>query len=152
MQSEECGNRAGIEPGEEHRYALFRLAGALPAPAWRNGLSLAFPPSDVAAVEGSAVTPGCIGLLGMAGTLPYAYTEAVARVVFGSLALAVVAAFVLRGALSLHVGARLTRLSEAIRAALTRRLAQFYLSCPYQQFTSRRNPNSTNCGAWPKRR
>lgn len=79
MQSEECGNRTGIEPGEAHRYTLFGLAGVLPAPRWRNGLSLAFPAGDVAAMEGGAVMPGCIGLLGMAGTLPYAYTEAVAR-------------------------------------------------------------------------
>lgn len=56
---------------------------------------------------------------------------------YANLALAVVAAFALRGALSLYVGARLTRLSEAIRATLTHRLAHFYLTCPYQHFTGR---------------
>jgi type VI secretion system protein ImpH len=79
MQSEECRLAAGVSAGEAHEYAIFALAGTLDAPDWRNGLSLAFPASDVAAVDGSAVTPACIGLLGIAGTLPYFYTEAVAR-------------------------------------------------------------------------
>lgn len=56
---------------------------------------------------------------------------------YDSLAFTVIGAFLLRGALSLYVGARLTRLSEAIRATLIRKLAGFYLTCPYQQFTSR---------------
>src|SRR5436190_14122526 len=79
MQSEECRYSAGVSAGRAQRYAIFQLAGLLAAPEWRNGLSLAFPPSDVAALDGNAVTPGCIGLLGMAGALPYFYTEAIAR-------------------------------------------------------------------------
>lgn len=79
MQSEECRHAAGVNTAEAHEYAIFALAGTLGTPEWRNGLSLAFPASDVAAVDGSAVTPACIGLLGMAGALPYFYTEAVAR-------------------------------------------------------------------------
>jgi type VI secretion system protein ImpH len=62
-----------------HRYGIFQLAGLLAAPDWRNGLSLAFPASDVAALQGRAVTPACIGMLGMAGALPYHYTEAIAH-------------------------------------------------------------------------
>lgn len=79
MQSEEFRHAAGVGATEAHEYAIFQLAGVLGAPEWRNGLSLAFPAGDVAAAEGSAVTPACIGLLGMAGTLPYLYTEAVAQ-------------------------------------------------------------------------
>ncbi|WP_342114702.1 type VI secretion system baseplate subunit TssG [Pseudoduganella sp. OTU4001] len=79
MQSEECGDGAGIAADDAHRYGLFRLAAGLPAARWRNATSLAFPPSDITAIDGQAVTLGCIGLLGMAGALPYAYTEAVAR-------------------------------------------------------------------------
>ena len=79
MQSEECRHIAGIVESDACRYGVFQLAGLLAAPAWRNGLSLAFPPSDVAALEGRAITPACLGLLGMAGTLPYHYTEAIAR-------------------------------------------------------------------------
>lgn len=79
MQGEECRHIAGVSEEEAWRYAVFQLAGLLPAPRWRNPLSLAFPPSDVIALEGSAVTPACFGLLGMAGALPYSYTEAVAR-------------------------------------------------------------------------
>ncbi len=79
MQSEEYRHSAGIDATEAHRYAMFRLAAVLPAPDWQNSLSLAFPASDIAALEGSRLTPACIGLLGMAGALPYSYTEAVAR-------------------------------------------------------------------------
>jgi len=79
MQSEECRHIAGVSPADVNRYAIYRLAGQLAAPDWRNGLSLAFPPSDVASLEGDAVTPACIGLLGVAGTLPYCYTEAIAH-------------------------------------------------------------------------
>lgn len=79
MQSEEWRHSAGVSAAHVHRYDLFQLAGLLEAPRWRNGLSLAFPPSDVAALEAGAVTPACIGLLGMAGALPYHYTEAIAR-------------------------------------------------------------------------
>jgi ATP-binding cassette, subfamily B, bacterial PglK len=56
---------------------------------------------------------------------------------YESLVFTVIGAFLLRGALSLYVGARLTRLSETIRTTLIRKLAGFYLTCPYQQFTSR---------------
>lgn len=49
----------------------------------------------------------------------------------------VIAVFLLRGALSLYVGAQLTRLSETIRAALIRRIAHHYLTCPYQDYVSR---------------
>ncbi|SFG80942.1 type VI secretion system protein ImpH [Duganella sp. CF458] len=79
MQSEERWNAAGVSAAEPQGFGMFQLAGLLGAPEWRNAVSLAFPASDVAAVDGSAVTPGCIGLLGMAGALPYHYTEAVAR-------------------------------------------------------------------------
>ena len=79
MQSEERRHGAGISAASAHGYAIFQLAGLLGAPEWRNGLSLAFPASDVSAVDGGVVTPACIGLLGMAGALPYYYTEAVAR-------------------------------------------------------------------------
>lgn len=79
MQSEECRHVAGMSAAEPHEFAIFKLAGLFGTPAWRNGLSLAFPASDVYSVDGSAVTPACIGLLGMAGALPYCYTEAVAR-------------------------------------------------------------------------
>lgn len=79
MPGEECQFSAGVSEGHAQRYAIFRLAGLLARPGWRNSLSLAFPPSDVAALDGSALTPGCIGLLGMAGALPYFYTEAIAR-------------------------------------------------------------------------
>ncbi|MGW8392154.1 type VI secretion system baseplate subunit TssG [Pseudoduganella sp. HUAS MS19] len=79
MQSEECGYRAGVSAAGAYRYGIFQLAGLFGTPEWRNGLSLAFPPGDVAAVDGRVVTPACIGLLGMAGALPYYYTEAVAR-------------------------------------------------------------------------
>lgn len=78
MQSEECRHAAGVSEADVHGYAIFRLAGLLRAPEWRNGLSLAFPATDVVAVDDDTVTPACIGLLGMAGTLPYYYTEAVA--------------------------------------------------------------------------
>lgn len=79
MQSEECRDIAGMSQGSAHRYGLFQLAGLVGAPEWRNGLSLAFPASDIAAWEGGSVTPACIGLLGMAGALPYSYSEAIAR-------------------------------------------------------------------------
>lgn len=79
MPSEECQFSIGVKAGQAQHYAMFQLAELLAAPHWRNGLSLAFPPSDVAALDGSVLTPGCIGLLGMAGALPYFYTEAVAR-------------------------------------------------------------------------
>ncbi|WP_162259164.1 type VI secretion system baseplate subunit TssG [Duganella sp. Root198D2] len=79
MQSEECRHIAGVSEAGAHGYAVYQLAALLDAPAWRNSLSLAFPASDVAQLDGSAVTPACIGLLGMAGALPYYYTEAVAR-------------------------------------------------------------------------
>lgn len=79
MQSEECRHIAGLSAVDAHGYAFFRLAETIGTPEWRNGLSLAFPASDIAAVDGSVVTPGCIGLLGMSGTLPYYYTEAVAQ-------------------------------------------------------------------------
>lgn len=79
MQSEERRHGAGVSAAGAHGYAIFQLAGLLGAPEWRNGLSLAFPASDVSAVDGGVVTPACIGLLGMAGALPYYYTEAVAR-------------------------------------------------------------------------
>lgn len=79
MQSEECRHAAGVSAADAHGYAIFQLAGLLGAPEWRNSLTLAFPASDVAAVDAGAITPGCIGLLGMAGALPYYYTEAVAR-------------------------------------------------------------------------
>jgi len=79
MQSEECRHITGVNAARVHCYDFFQLAGLLGAPGWRNGLSLAFPPSDVAALEAGAVTPACIGLLGMAGALPYHYTEAIAR-------------------------------------------------------------------------
>ena len=79
MQSEECQPCAGVSAENAHRYNFFHLAGLPSAAEWRNGLSLAFPPSDVATLDGSAVTPACIGLLGMAGALPYHYSEAIAR-------------------------------------------------------------------------
>lgn len=79
MQSEEWGNPAGVEAAYAQRYAIFQLAALLPAACWRNSLSLAFPASDIAGLDGSEVIPACAGLLGVAGTLPYAYTEAVAR-------------------------------------------------------------------------
>jgi type VI secretion system protein ImpH len=79
MQSAKCRYSAGVNADEAHGYGLFQLAGMLAAPLWRNGLSLAFPPSDVAALEGDTLTPGCIGLLGVAGALPYFYTEAIDR-------------------------------------------------------------------------
>jgi len=79
MQSEECRNTAGVSAANAQRYGFFQLAGVVGAPRWRNSMSLAFPPSDVAALEGCSVTPGCIGLLGMAGALPYHYSEAIAR-------------------------------------------------------------------------
>jgi type VI secretion system protein ImpH len=62
-----------------HRYNFFHLAGRVGEADWRNTLSLAFPPSDVSTCEGVAITPACIGLLGMAGALPYYYSEAIAR-------------------------------------------------------------------------
>jgi len=79
MQSEERRHGAGVSAEGAHGYAFFRLAGRPGGPDWRNCLSLAFPASDVSAVDGGEVTPACIGLLGMAGALPYYYTEAVAR-------------------------------------------------------------------------
>lgn len=79
MQSEECRHTAGVSAAGVHGYAIFQLAGLLGVPQWRNGLSLAFPASDVDALNDRAVTPACIGMLGIAGVLPYYYTEAVAR-------------------------------------------------------------------------
>ncbi|WP_374583297.1 type VI secretion system baseplate subunit TssG [Pseudoduganella sp.] len=79
MQSEEWGDPAGIDRDGARRYGLFQLASSLHAPGWRNSLSLAFPASDVAGLEGNDITPACVGLLGVAGTLPFAYTEAVLR-------------------------------------------------------------------------
>ncbi|WP_431477565.1 type VI secretion system baseplate subunit TssG [Massilia eburnea] len=81
MQSEECRHAAGVSAAGAYGYGfdIFQLAGLLGEPEWRNAVSLAFPASDVAAADGSVVTPGCIGLLGMAGALPYCYTDAVAR-------------------------------------------------------------------------
>lgn len=49
----------------------------------------------------------------------------------------VIAVFSLRGVFSLYVGARLTRLSESIRASLIRKIAHHYLTCPYQEFMGR---------------
>lgn len=79
MQSEEWGNPAGISAADAQRMALFQLAALVPGAGWCNNLSLAFPASDIAGMEGKDITPACVGLLGVAGTLPYAYTEAVAR-------------------------------------------------------------------------
>ena len=79
MQSEKCRNIAGVSGECAQRYDFFHLAALVGAPAWRNTVSLAFPASAVAALDGSSITPSCIGLLGMAGTLPYSYTEAIAR-------------------------------------------------------------------------
>lgn len=79
MQSEECRPGVGINAVGAQRYAIFRLAKLLGAPNWQNSLSLAFPASDIAALERATITPACIGLLGMAGALPYCYTEAIAR-------------------------------------------------------------------------
>lgn len=79
MQSEECGPVAGVVADSAHRYNLFHLAEVVGPVEWRNGLSLAFPASEVGALDGSTVTPACIGLLGMAGALPYYYSEAIAR-------------------------------------------------------------------------
>lgn len=79
MQSEECRPVAGVSAGSAHRYNFFQLAGLVGAPAWRNSLSLAFPAGDAAALEGGSITPCCIGLLGMAGALPYYFSEAIAR-------------------------------------------------------------------------
>ncbi|WP_426343058.1 type VI secretion system baseplate subunit TssG [Pseudoduganella sp. R-32] len=79
MQSEERRQADGMIAADATGYAIFQLAGMLGAPEWRNSLSLAFPACDVVALDSRAVTPGCIGLLGMAGALPYYYTEAVAR-------------------------------------------------------------------------
>jgi len=79
MQSKEWQHLAGVDVADAHCYAFFRLAGLSGAHEWRNGLSLGFPASDVAAAGSGAITPGCIGLLGMAGALPYYYTEAVVR-------------------------------------------------------------------------
>lgn len=79
MQSEECRHIAGVRADSAQRYNFFQLAGLVGAPVWCNSLSLAFPASDVTALEGSAITPGCIGLLGMSGALPYHFSEAIAR-------------------------------------------------------------------------
>ncbi|KQZ26984.1 type VI secretion system baseplate subunit TssG [Duganella sp. Root1480D1] len=79
MQGKEWRHAAGVSPADANGFAIFHLAGLLGVPEWRNSLSLAFPASDVTALDGRAITPGCIGLLGMAGALPYYYTEAVAR-------------------------------------------------------------------------
>lgn len=79
MQSEEFQHITGVDSSAARRYGIFQLAALLGEPEWRNSLSLAFPPSDVAALEGPAITSACIGLLGMSGALPYHYTEAVAR-------------------------------------------------------------------------
>ncbi len=79
MQSEECRPAAGVNAEDAYRYNIFQLAGTVGEVEWRNGLSLGFPSSEVSAQEGHAVTPACIGLLGMAGALPYYYSEAIAR-------------------------------------------------------------------------
>lgn len=79
MQSEECQSGAGVNVENAYRYNFFHLAGLLGAAEWHNGLSLAFPPSEVAALDGNAVTPACFGLLGMAGALPNYYSEEIAR-------------------------------------------------------------------------
>jgi len=79
MQSKELRHGAGVDVADAQGYDFFHLAGLIGAYQWRNGLSLAFPASDVVAVDGDAITPGCIALLGMSGALPYYYTEAVAH-------------------------------------------------------------------------
>ena len=79
MQSEEFQPAVGVSAKNAHRYDFFHLAALPGAVKWRNGLSLAFPPGEVAALDDGEVTPACIGLLGMAGTLPYYYSEAIAR-------------------------------------------------------------------------
>ncbi|WP_170298981.1 type VI secretion system baseplate subunit TssG [Massilia eburnea] len=79
MQSEEWRDSPGVSAASAQCYNFFQLAGLVERPAWRNGTSLAFPASDIFTLEGSAVTPACIGLLGMAGALPYCYSEAIAR-------------------------------------------------------------------------
>jgi ATP-binding cassette, subfamily B, bacterial PglK len=56
---------------------------------------------------------------------------------YEALLVLVVAAFFLRGAILLYVGARLTRLGEAIRASLIGRLTHHYLTCPYQEYAGR---------------
>ncbi len=56
---------------------------------------------------------------------------------YETLVTAVIIAFLMRGAVSLYVGGRLTRLSETIRATLTGRIAHHYLTCPFQEFMAR---------------
>jgi ATP-binding cassette, subfamily B, bacterial PglK len=78
----------------------------------------------------------------LTGSMTFASGPAAAMVTrwfptYESLVSTVIGAFLVRGALSLYVGARLTRLSESIRATMIRKLATFYLTCSYQQFTSR---------------
>jgi type VI secretion system protein ImpH len=79
MQSEEWRDSPGVSAASAHRYNFFQLADLVGTTVWCNGTSLAFPPSDVVALEGGAVTPACIGLLGVAGALPYCYSETIAR-------------------------------------------------------------------------
>ncbi|MEK6806995.1 MAG: ABC transporter ATP-binding protein [Pseudomonadota bacterium] len=79
----------------------------------------------------------------LTGSFAFASSQPAASLVtrwfptYDSLVYTVIGAFLLRGALSLYVSARLTRLSEAIRTTLIRKLARHYLTSPYQQFTSR---------------
>lgn len=79
MQSEEWRDSPGVSVESAHRCNFFQLAGLVGAAEWRSGMSLAFPPGDVVTLEGGVVTPACIGLLGVAGALPYFYSEAMAR-------------------------------------------------------------------------
>lgn len=55
---------------------------------------------------------------------------------YATLVAVVIAAFVLRGALTLYVGAQLARLSETIRSTLIGKLTRHYLTCPYQEYSA----------------
>lgn len=79
MQAEEREPDAVVA---SQRYVYFQLLQCLReqgmAPRMLNELTLAFPVADIAACEGANVRPAFMGLLGVAGALPYHYTERIA--------------------------------------------------------------------------
>ncbi|WP_395407881.1 type VI secretion system baseplate subunit TssG [Pseudoduganella sp. UC29_106] len=78
MQAEE---RQSDVVGVSYFRLLQLLRGQGLEPRAQNELSLAFPADDIAGRDGANVRPAFMGLLGVAGALPYHYTERIASAV-----------------------------------------------------------------------
>jgi type VI secretion system protein ImpH len=79
MPAKECQPVAGLSLPLS-RYEFYRALNAmreagLASPHFVNCPTLAFPVRDMRAMEGNAMAPAFLGLLGVAGSLPYHYAE-----------------------------------------------------------------------------